>query len=373
MLAVETPTTIDALESELIALERLIGRARGRQVDVLAELDKAQVAAADGSRSMLEWTAARLDIEADTAGALNRAVALFAEHPASAEALAEGEVTFDRAVATALLAVSGADDDLVAASDRFDLAGIRRLASRHRRMSRTDERKTFIDRFVATQSSLDGGTGRFWGQLPGFEFTILQEALDARADQFRDLPGPASPAAARRADALVSMAQDSVDPARPDGAAGSRGPLVTVFVDAELAAATSSEAGGELQYGPKVGPAVLQRIICSGAVQLVGVVDGRPVAVTDATRAVPPATRRYVAWRDGGCTIDGCRSRYRLEAHHVRPRAHEGDHDPSNLTTLCWYHHHVKIHGEGFRLDPDSPPQRRRFLPPSRGPDPPPG
>jgi hypothetical protein len=89
-----------------------------------------------------------------------------------------------------------------------------------------------------------------------------------------------------------------------------------------------------------------------------------------ATRAIPPAVRRYVAWRDGGCTIDGCRSRYRLQPHHVRHRADGGGHEPDNLTTLCWYHHHVAIHVSDFRIDPHSPPQRRRLLPPS-GADPP--
>ncbi len=78
-------------------------------------------------------------------------------------------------------------------------------------------------------------------------------------------------------------------------------------------------------------------------------------------------------WRDGGCTADGCSSRYRLQPHHMQWRTDGGDHDPDNLTTLCWFHHHVIIHGLGYRLDPDSPPQRRRFTLPSSpaGPDPP--
>jgi hypothetical protein len=31
----------------------------------------------------------------------------------------------------------------------------------------------------------------------------------------------------------------------------------------------------------------------------------------------------------------------------------------------------VAIHGNGFRIDPQSPPQRRRLIPPEPGPDPP--
>ncbi len=66
---------------------------------------------------------------------------------------------------------------------------------------------------------------------------------------------------------------------------------------------------------------------------LVGLVNGQPVVTSDAARVIPPAVRRLVAWRDGGCTIDGCRSRYRLQVHHIKPRAGGGGHDPDNLTT----------------------------------------
>ena len=49
-------------------------------------------------------------------------------------------------------------------------------------------------------------------------------------------------------------------------------------------------------------------------------------------------------------------------AHHITPRSQGGNHDSDNLTTLCWFHHHVVIHRNGYQIDPDSLPQRRRFL-----------
>lgn len=86
-------------------------------------------------------------------------------------------------------------------------------------------------------------------------------------------------------------------------------PLVTVFVDAALAGETNGEAGAALAAGPRVGPAVLERILCEGAIQVVAVADGVPVVASAATRTIPPAIRRFVLWRDGGCVADGCRSR----------------------------------------------------------------
>jgi hypothetical protein len=169
---------------------------------------------------------------------------------------------------------------------------------------------------------------------------------------FADLPGPRVNVSQRRADALVSIAQDSREPVVLDGGSseGSE-PLVTVFVDGGLAAGSQGEAGAEIEFGPRVGPAVLDRILCEGRVQLVGLLDGKPVVTSSATRAIPPMMRRFVKWRDGGCTIAGCHSRYRLQVHHIRPRAGGGGHDSDNLTTLCWFHHHVVIHGLGFRID----------------------
>ena len=85
---------------------------------------------------------------------------------------------------------------------------------------------------------------------------------------------------------------------------------------------------------------------------------------------IPRRLRRFVLHRDGAvCTVAGCTSRYRLQIHHITRWADGGRTNPDNLTTLCWFHHHVVIHGQGFTIDPDSPSQRRRLLrPPIHGP-----
>jgi hypothetical protein len=124
-----------------------------------------------------------------------------------------------------------------------------------------------------------------------------------------------------------------------------------------------------LTAGPRIGPDTLDRILCEGSVEIIiGAGSGRPLAVGPTTRVVPPKVRRFVLNRDEGCTIDGCSSRYRLEVHHMIPRSQFGTHDAENLTTLCWWHHHVAVHARGHQIDLDSPPQRRRIVPPSGDP-----
>lgn len=62
----------DGIERRLVDDERLIARLRARQVTALAEMDRRQVATSDGSRSLSEWTAARLDVAPETARSLVR-------------------------------------------------------------------------------------------------------------------------------------------------------------------------------------------------------------------------------------------------------------------------------------------------------------
>ena len=104
------------------------------------------------------------------------------------ERLADQDLSFERIAATARLLASGADEQLVDSSCGFDLAGVRRLRNRQRRVTRTDERDVFVDRHSRLQDSLDGNRGRFSGELPGFEFSIFSKAVEERADMFGDLP-----------------------------------------------------------------------------------------------------------------------------------------------------------------------------------------
>ena len=205
---------------------------------------------------------------------------------------------------------------------------------------------------------------RLNGCLPGFAGRIVVDALDAKADTFPTGAGCGS-RAARNADALWAISLDSLtggdgvtieDPA----------PVLTVFVDANQAAATNGQAGVVIEAGPRVGEAAIEAILCSGVVEVTArTTDGTPLRLGRRTRAISPQLRRFIADRDGAaCTIAGCVSRYRLHIHHITRWIDGGRTDPENLTTVCWFHHHTVIHSQGFTINPDSPPQRRRLLPP---------
>ncbi len=362
--------TTDRIEQVLLEGEATVARVRASQMRLLAELDQRQVPLMDGARNLTEWVSARMDLAPETAQKLTQTATRLTDQPQLAEELEQGSISFDRVAEESRLVGSGAQPELVSLSRGWSIAGIRRMAARYRRISRQDEQDTYRDRFLSIQPTLDQTSYKLWGRFPGTDGRLLDEALTRRADQFPTMPdGKRCARTQRQADALVSIAQDSLEEAE---GASSSAPLVSIFVDATLAANTKGEAGASIDTGPRVGPLTLEEILCDGQVEILKTAeDGTPVSVGPTARTITPKLRRFILHRDGGaCTADGCQSHYRLQPHHVIPRSRGGTHHPSNLTTLCWFHHHVVIHRNGYRIDPHSPPQRRRFLDPD-GKDPP--
>ncbi|GBD85979.1 hypothetical protein BMS3Abin02_02400 [bacterium BMS3Abin02] len=209
--------TTDDLEQTLLATEAVIARSRAVQIAVLAELDRHQVSTADGCRSMVEWTASRLDVAPETASALIRTSRAVLDTPEVAEALTAGEITFDRAVELCRYAATGVDNT-VETGWRFDIGGLRREVSRRHRFSRDREHESVCDRYLAMQPNLDQTSWRLWGLLPGVDGQIVEQALIRRADTFPALPdGTRSTLGQRQADALTSIAQDSLTATAGEG------------------------------------------------------------------------------------------------------------------------------------------------------------
>lgn len=360
--------TTDALEQRLLRLESIVAAARAEQARIVGELDARQIPLADGCRSMREWLGGRLGLTSDTAGSLTRLAR--SDHQTVRRLAERGELSFDQAVEADRLATVLDEERAVDAAFAYDVAGMRRLTAHHRRMSRRGERDLFDQRFFVMQPNLDRTAYRAWGSLPGIDGSVVEKALFERADTFPPLPdGTKGSIGQRMADALVSVCQDSLA-GSDDSAATTL--VATVFVDAEVASATAGEAGATVAGGPRVGPLTLEEILCGGAVEVITTERGRPTWSSPSTKTIPPAVRSFVLHRDRGtCSADGCTSRYRLQPHHIRPRTAGGTHDPTNLTTLCWFHHHVVIHRMDYSIDPDSPPHRRRFLRPDDGRGPP--
>lgn len=363
---------VDSFKAELYEINARISQLQARQLTLLNQLERSGVARAEGARSMVDWTATTMDVTPATARQhVTAANLMYRKDPLLFEDLEAGRITLDRATATLRLMSADAPMGVVDRSRELDLSQVNRLTHRFRRISRKDEAHAFADRYFTIQPSLDNSrwSGRF--ELPAVEGQIVDQAIAAKTDGLHRQPGADHYTRGQlQADALVMISQDSL--ARDaDGGGGGSQIATTIFVDIDRANDTAGELGAELAFGPRVGPAVLEEVLCSGSVRLVGLENGEPIVTSQSASAISPAVRDFVAWRDGRCTVAGCTSRYRLQPHHVKHRAHGGGHGPGNLATLCWFHHHVAIHHTGFTLHADDPPECRRLIPPNRSHDPP--
>ncbi len=176
--------TPDEIEQVLQRGQAVVGPVRAVQMAAVRQADRQQILLADGCRSLNEWVASRMDVDAETAAAIVRTARLAEDHPELEAALADGEVTWERAVAIAPLLADYSIEELAG----FDLAGIRRLCARQRRLTNHDERRGFAEQYFTVQPSLDESLRRFHGQLFGIDGQTFEKALLERADEFQALP-----------------------------------------------------------------------------------------------------------------------------------------------------------------------------------------
>jgi hypothetical protein len=177
--------SIDRLEQHLVESMTLISQVTAGMLPVIRALDVAQVMSLDGTRSMDEWLASRLDVGVKTARTM---LALARACDDRIDSALKDGASVDRAAATLSLIQHGADEATVEASGGFDIAGVHQLAGRHRRLTPEQESDGFADRYLHIQPSLDDSRWRLWGQLSGTDGRIVEKAIHAAVDALPDNP-----------------------------------------------------------------------------------------------------------------------------------------------------------------------------------------
>jgi Domain of unknown function (DUF222) len=148
------------------------------------------------------------------------------------------------------------------------------------------------------------------------------------------------------ADALLSMAETLLAHGPSQRDAGERYQLV-LHVEPQALTEDAPDACCELDNGPALPAETARRLACDASLVAIAERGGRPLSVGRKTRTIPPALRRALRARDGGCCFPGCSQRRFVDAHHLRHWAHGGETKLSNLLLLC-RHHHRLVHEGGF-------------------------
>jgi hypothetical protein len=148
------------------------------------------------------------------------------------------------------------------------------------------------------------------------------------------------------ADALLALADASLElSGRRTG--GDRFQVV-LHVEAD-ALAGDIGARADLQDGTPLAVETVRRLCCDAALVPMVERDGELLSVGRKTRSIPPALRRALRARDGGCRFPGCWQRRWVDAHHIEHWAHGGETKLTNLVELC-RHHHRLLHEGGFTI-----------------------
>jgi hypothetical protein len=153
----------------------------------------------------------------------------------------------------------------------------------------------------------------------------------------------------QQADALTLLAEAALHHGLDPGAAGERYQVV-VHVDAPVLADPEAPGQSVLDGGARVPAETSRRLACDATrVIMRHEPDGRVVEVGARTRTIPPAIRRALHHRDGGCRFPGCGVAFG-QGHHIRHWAHGGPTTLSNLAMLCRRHHRA-VHEEGYGVE----------------------
>ena len=165
--------------------------------------------------------------------------------------------------------------------------------------------------------------------------------------------------AARRADALANIAETYMNNDESSGSTADRYQVV-VHVTAETS---------EIEDGPHVTAETSRRIGCdSTVVHIREDENGEPLSIGRRSRSIPPAMRRALRNRDGGCRFPGCTNTRFVDGHHIKHWADGGETSLDNLVLLCRHHHHL-VHEGGFACETSASgevyfrDQRQRVLP----------
>ncbi len=382
------PDTIEDLGDRIATLAAHIHAAEQRFLLLLAEFDWRRGWELAGHRSCVEWLSLRTGFDAGTCRERVRVARKLAGLPETTAAMGRGELSFSQVRALTRVATPENEGVLLELARGVPTGKLESLIRGWKRgtvcQEMDRERECFDSRRLSVFPD-EEGMYVVNGKLTPEVGLLLMRAIDGAGDHLfreevkvlgRDLRDPEvtrQEAARRRADALGLLAgralavgfgpsarEDAPDPGNGDAPiSGSQAERyqVVLHVDPE-ALETASNAGvdGEpadcchLDDGTRVSAETARRIACdAGLVRMSHDEEGQPLSVGRKTRTIPPAIRRALDARDGGCRFPGCGVRRFTAGHHVKHWAHGGETKLDNLLLLC-RHHHRLVHEGGWSV-----------------------
>ena len=348
---------LDRLGDEIAELSAHLDAATARLLDLIREFD-ARAGWNNGFRSCAAWLTWRVGLAPGAAREHVRVARALGALPRLAQALARGELSYSKVRELTRVATPETEERLLAVGRAGTAEHVERIVRGWRRMDRKAEEHEAARRHASRSLHVypdEDGTVRVRGRLTAEMGALLVKALAAAREALYQRRREQAPEAdpptmeQQQADALELLAEVALHHELDPGAPGERFQVV-VHVDADVLENADAPGQSVLEDGARVPAGTSQRLACdAGRVVMRHDADGRIVEVGARTRTIPPALRRALHYRDGGCRFPGCGVRFG-QGHHIDHWAHGGPTVLSNLVLLCRRHHRA-VHEEGFQLD----------------------
>jgi hypothetical protein len=356
--------SVEDLSREIADLAAHMDAATHRLLTCIRQFDEAGGWHEQGASSCAHWLAWRIGLDSATAREKVRVARALGKLPATDEALRVGKLSYAKARALTRVATPDTEAKLLEVAVVVTGAQLERVCRGYRRALAPDEVLAPEERSVRRRD-LPGGMVRLEIVLAPDEADLLLRALDRarevvheetdgsaemqKCNEVQDVSAETSNAGSTwpsRADGMVALAESFL---AGNPATGNGGERFQVMVHVDQDPLTPDGVlSASLDDGTRVSAETFRRIACDcGLVALAG--DGAELNIGRRARSIPPAIRRALALRDGGCRFPGCTHTRFLHGHHIRHWLAGGETSVSNLALLCTFHHHL-VHEGGWTV-----------------------
>jgi hypothetical protein len=282
--------------------------------------------------------------------------------PKISAAMASGALSYSKVREITRVACAETEDYLLMIAEHGTAAHVEKLVRAYRRCQDAEELSREAHqqqtRCVSVRHE-DDGSLVLKCRLPAEVGARVLKALELALEEVPakeapcDVPAGTSPEwvpfGVRRADALALVAESFLAHGALEVRGTDRHQIVVHVAEETLRDRTAGCC--EFEHGPSMAAETARRLSCDASVvALIENEDGEPLSVGRKTRTISAPLRRALNARDQGCRFPGCANTRYLDAHHVDHWANGGETKPSNLVSLCRFHHRA-VHEGGIRIE----------------------
>lgn len=350
----------EELAAEITRLSGYIYAATYRLLVLIREFDEVDGWHQCGMRSCAHWLNFKCGIGLNAAREKVRVAHALKELPKISQAFEKGELSYSKVRAMTRVADVNNEAYLLNIAHHGTAWHLEKLIQKYRRAVRLQDteaaneqiKQRYLDYYYD-----DDGCLIIKARIPAERGAMIVKALEKAMDD--NLSGPhvtaetsgleeqPEPISARRADGLATMAEGYLNNEDPKGSSGDRYQVI-VHVTAETSDDGETFDEPHIDDGPRVTAETSKRIACDCSVVPVKEnLKGEPLSIGRKTRTIPPAIRRALKLRDGGCRFPGCTNTRFVDGHHIEHWADGGETCLDNLVLLC-RHHHTLVHEGGY-------------------------